>query len=87
MPERKAILLIAACFLAGSAAIYGVTTDPAAIVVVAIPTSVAALVWLTSRESRDLRLWRRGVCPGCGYELKGLVEVGCPECGWGRRAW
>ena len=25
-------------------------------------------------------------CPGCGYELKGVLVDGCPECGWRREA-
>jgi len=24
------------------------------------------------------------VCPECEYDLKGIPEAGCPECGWGR---
>lgn len=27
---------------------------------------------------------RQGRCPGCGYELHGAFETGCPECGRGR---
>jgi len=27
---------------------------------------------------------RRGVCPACGYNLRGKLKDGCPECGWGR---
>ncbi len=25
-----------------------------------------------------------GICPVCGYPLRGLSEPGCPECGWKR---
>ena len=37
------------------------------------------------------RRWRQEgqgyglVCPKCGYNLHGVTERGCPECGWGRR--
>ena len=26
----------------------------------------------------------RGHCPGCGYDLRGSLAAGCPECGWRR---
>ena len=26
----------------------------------------------------------RGRCPNCGYNLRGKLDAGCPECGWGR---
>lgn len=32
----------------------------------------------------DPRLATRGVCPACGYNLRGARTPGCPECGWGR---
>jgi len=28
---------------------------------------------------------RRGRCPRCGYELRGNMNAGCPECGWNRQ--
>jgi hypothetical protein len=27
---------------------------------------------------------RRGSCPSCKYDLRGDLDAGCPECGWGR---
>jgi len=27
---------------------------------------------------------RRGRCPRCGYDLRGQLDAGCPECGWNR---
>ena len=27
---------------------------------------------------------RRGACLQCGYDLRGSVGAGCPECGWRR---
>ncbi len=27
---------------------------------------------------------RRGRCPMCKYDLRGDLDAGCPECGWGR---
>jgi len=32
---------------------------------------------------RIIRL-RRGRCPKCAYDLRGEMEQGCSECGWGR---
>lgn len=34
-----------------------------------------------------VRRWRRakrGRCCACGYDLRGVLVSGCPECGWGR---
>lgn len=36
------------------------------------------LVWL---YYRGVRRRMRGVCPACGYDLRGLSERRCPECG------
>ena len=35
-----------------------------------------------------LRRWRAhaGRCPQCGYDLRGDLARGCPECGWNRAA-
>jgi hypothetical protein len=27
---------------------------------------------------------KHGLCPKCGYDLRGAIEGGCPECGWNR---
>ncbi len=29
---------------------------------------------------------KRGRCLACGYDLRGNLEHGCPECGWRREA-
>jgi hypothetical protein len=26
-----------------------------------------------------------GRCPMCGYDLRGALDAGCPECGWNRK--
>jgi hypothetical protein len=28
---------------------------------------------------------KRGQCPKCGYDLRGIPGSGCPECGWNRQ--
>ena len=43
------------------------------------------LIWRETRRERAHRLHRLGVggvaCPACGYNLTGLREARCPECG------
>ncbi len=46
-----------------------------------------ALLWRTDApagyvDSSAAALDRAIGCPGCGYSLRGLREVRCPECGW-----
>ena len=47
----------------------------------------AALLWLVFcgplAVRRHIRR-RRGRCLKCGYDLRGELDAGCPECGWGR---
>lgn len=46
-------------------------------------------VWWGVRERRAL-LRAEGCCPACGYDLAGLNDAACPECGMGaaeRAAW
>jgi len=33
------------------------------------------------RERRRAEDLRRGVCPACGYDIRGLPRARCPECG------
>jgi ssDNA-binding Zn-finger/Zn-ribbon topoisomerase 1 len=44
-----------------------------------------ALVWRETRVERRRRIARRGAghvtCPECDYDLTGLREARCPECG------
>ncbi len=34
-----------------------------------------------SRRERRSRALRKGVCPRCGYDVRGLPRRRCPECG------
>ena len=42
------------------------------------------LLWFATRMSRAEKRRHRGHCPLCGYDLRGDLERGCPECGWNR---
>jgi len=41
----------------------------------------APYIGLMSYEVRQERRRRRGLCVACGYNLRGLPEPRCPECG------
>jgi hypothetical protein len=39
-------------------------------------------LWTQLKRVRERRRWaRRGLCVKCGYNLKGLSHLRCPECG------
>jgi len=42
------------------------------------------LMFIACAYVRRLMRIRSGRCPQCGYDLRGDLERGCPECGWGR---
>ncbi len=48
-----------------------------------LPLGLFAVVWLIFRgfELRYHRRKKLGLCLECGYNLKGLTEPRCPECG------
>ena len=48
--------------------------------ILALPVLPFATIVLTYRKRRMER-WRRGVCLRCEYDLRGLAEPRCPECG------
>lgn len=41
------------------------------------------VVAVRAMQRRTLRK-KRGLCPMCGYDLRGDLDAGCPECGWNR---
>jgi hypothetical protein len=54
-----------------------------------VPVSVLA-GFATYRQTRETERLRKGLCPRCGYDLRGLNTARCPECGTPlrpRRGW
>jgi len=45
---------------------------------------IIAAIHLGALAIRRRRRIRRGLCPACRYDLRGLPQRACPECGWGR---
>lgn len=58
------------------------------IVVTAVWLVILLLVLLANHLMRAERAQRlalaRGHCPNCRYDLRGALDIGCPECGWNR---
>ncbi len=44
--------------------------------------TVGSLISCRVHHSAARRRLRAGRCPTCSYELNGLFDAGCPECGW-----
>ena len=42
------------------------------------------VVMMVVRQSRTWRRRKGGRCVRCGYDLRGQLGAGCPECGWNR---
>lgn len=50
-----------------------------------LPLTGAAALLVAIRAPIFFRSrWKPGICPRCGYDLRGQKRAGCPECGWGR---
>ena len=45
-----------------------------------VPVSVLA-GFATYRQTLEIERQRKGLCPRCGYDLRGLNAARCPECG------
>lgn len=60
-------------------AVFHATIAPAAL---GVTTTVIMLVVLSSLP--DSHRTARSICPRCGYDLRGDLDAGCPECGWNR---
>jgi len=49
-----------------------------------IPLLVILFTWKGARGARRWRRRVKGRCLACGYDLRGDLAAGCPECGWAR---
>jgi len=61
--------------MAGTALLLGL-----GLCIAAVPVSVFA-VWTTYDRTLESERLRQGLCPQCGYDLRGLNTDRCPECG------
>ncbi len=52
--------------------------------VLILSTLAASLLHIAHYLARRRRR-SRGRCPQCAYNLRGDLDAGCPECGWGRQ--
>ena len=55
----------------------------------ALVTSIifyGAILWIWIPIMRRKRRLRHNLCLECGYDLRGNLAAGCPECGWRREA-
>ena len=46
-----------------------------------VATVVSFVVWREMRAIDRRKKQQEGVCANCGYDLRGQVELRCPECG------
>ena len=52
------------------------------LVVAAISVPVALIAGFSSyRQTLELERHKVGLCPKCGYDLRGSTGIRCPECG------
>lgn len=51
------------------------------VVTFGIPVGLLAWFWFLTRIGILPKTYRAGHCRSCGYNLQGLVEPRCPECG------
>jgi hypothetical protein len=57
---------------------------PGLVVNSVIYTSMWMTILVAPATTRHVLRRARGRCVRCGYNLRGDLDAGCPECGWGR---
>jgi hypothetical protein len=67
-------------FMSGLALLLGLV-----LCIGSVPISILA-GFATYRQTRETERQRKGLCPQCGYDLRGLNASRCPECGARLRA-
>ena len=68
------------CALGGLAGGWGLFLG---LLVMGIAAPVAVLAGVSSyRQTLETERHKVGLCPQCGYDLRGSMGLRCPECGW-----
>lgn len=63
----------------------GLIINSLLLAVAVLPIVLAARVAVRRLATRKQRRRKReGLCLACGYDLQGVFDSGCPECGWNR---
>jgi hypothetical protein len=69
------------CFLGGLLPGSGSLMIGLVVAGTAVPVSVIA-AFSSYRQTLESERHKVGLCPHCGYDLRGSVGARCPECGW-----
>ena len=72
--------LVLFCFLSGLAGSWSVLLG-LGVIIIAGPVAVLAAVG-SYRQTLETERHKVGLCPRCGYDLRGSMGLRCPECGW-----
>jgi DNA-directed RNA polymerase subunit RPC12/RpoP len=51
------------------------------VALIGVPVSIVGAV-STYRQTLETERHKVGLCPRCGYDLRGSMGMRCPECGW-----
>jgi hypothetical protein len=51
------------------------------VMIIGLPVSIVGAV-STYRQTLETERHKVGLCPRCGYDLRGSMGLRCPECGW-----
>ena len=51
------------------------------VAVIGVPVAIIA-AFSTYRQTLETERHKVGLCPRCGYDLRGSMGMRCPECGW-----
>jgi hypothetical protein len=73
--------LVLFCFLGGLLPGSGSLMIGLVVAVTAVPVSIIA-AFSSYRQTLESERHKVGLCPQCGYDLRGSVGARCPECGW-----
>ncbi|MBN1342999.1 MAG: hypothetical protein JXQ73_09990 [Phycisphaerae bacterium] len=74
VPAHVVVMRRPGCFVMGMSSLVGIAAG-IYVMAWAFGPGIALLFWLESRRRAA------GHCPACGYDLRGLSERRCPECG------